>query len=116
MNIEVSSKIQGLKRQRKNVVKQIRCLQEKDSVLVTRKPLNSTKPPLAPFAKDLFRKGTMKQNASNLSVEDTLDELLLVLFDALLLSQAEEWTKRDVANLTADETYERRGLAVEALG
>ena len=35
-----------------------------------------------------------------------LDNLLLVLSDALFLAQSEAWTKRKVANLPADETYE----------
>lgn len=41
-----------------------------------------------------------------LSNEGTLDRLLLVLFDALLSTQAEDWTERKVANLPADEKYE----------
>ena len=42
----------------------------------------------------------------SLSKADTLDKMLLMLFDALLLAQAEEWTAREVANCQADETYE----------
>ena len=37
---------------------------------------------------------------------EALDKMLLVLFDALLLTQSEEWTRRHVANCQADETYE----------
>ena len=56
------------------------------------------------------KKGTpsIELIAENLSLSkaETLDKMLLVLFDALLLTQAEEWTAQEVANCQADETYE----------
>ncbi len=52
--------------------------------------------------------GKIRQIAEDLSLSkaETLDRMLLVLFDALLLTQAEEWTARGLGNLPADETYE----------
>ena len=71
----------------------------------------STPPPLDPFGKELFikePKRTLKQLAEDksLSKEKALDNLLLVLFDALLLAQSEDWSRKELGNLTADETYE----------
>ena len=47
-----------------------------------------------------------EQCSPALSKAETLDKMLLVLFDALFLTQSEQWTKKKVANLLADETYE----------
>ena len=67
-------------------------------------------PPLDPFGRELFAKAEVHlrklAEQSGLSKEDALDNLLLVLSDALFLAQADKWTDREVANLPADETYE----------
>jgi hypothetical protein len=55
----------------------------------------------------------------DLSIEQLMDKMLLVLWDACFLAQADEWTRRGQANLHADETLEiarwfLRGKAVGA--
>ena len=41
-----------------------------------------------------------------LAKENLLDKMLLCLYDALFLKQAEEWSNRGVSNVPADETPE----------
>jgi len=116
VQIEVPSRLKSVPAQRKYVAKRILRLQEGECLHVLMRPVGTDRaPPLDPFGKELFRQDpknksrrTLKQLAQSesLSKEKALDKLLLVLFDALLLSQAEDWTSRGVANLTADETYE----------
>ena len=48
----------------------------------------------------------MLAEKESLSKEKLLDKMLLVLHDALLLQLAEEWTRKKVANVPADEAYE----------
>ena len=98
---------------RKVVVARIRSLREGDKLHVFQRPLQTVRqPPLDDFAKELFGcKGSgthiskVAQKCS-LSKEKLLDSMLLVLHDALFLELAEEWTRKRVANVPADETYE----------
>ena len=78
---------------------------------VLMRPLGTQRePPLDPFGRELFAKEEVHlrklAEQSGLSKEEALDNLLLVLSDALFLAQADKWTDREVANLPADETYE----------
>ena len=54
---------------------------------------------------------TLKEIATNwksgeLCIQGLLDRMLIVLWDALFLTMAEEWSRLGVANLMADETTE----------
>ena len=54
---------------------------------------------------------TLKEIAANwksggLCIQGLLDRMLIALWDALFLTMAEEWSRRGVANLNADETPE----------
>ena len=80
----------------------------------------SRAPPLDPFGRELFTKEpkrTLKQLAEDksFSKEMALDNLLLVLFDALLLTQSENWSRKELGNLTASETYCREREIEETL-
>ena len=46
---------------------------------------------------------------------ETLDKMLLCLFDALFLDQCETWTERGVTNLAADETPELARYFIKGL-
>ena len=81
------------------------------------RPLETGRQPhLDEFGKELFRcRGSSRSTDSpinvlaeklKLSKEMLLDKMLLVIHDALLLDLSEEWTRRKVANVPADETYE----------
>ena len=55
-----------------------------------------------------------------LSIEDTFDRMMVVLWDALFLAQSQDWSERGLANTNADETLEfarwfLRGQKVGAL-
>eukprot|EP00973_Karenia_brevis_P072544 10076827-Karenia_brevis.AAC.1 len=43
---------------------------------------------------------------STLSIEETLDRMLLVLWDSLFMAQSQAWTDSEVPNLPSDETLE----------
>ena len=61
------------------------------------------------FSRSLFAdEKSLEQLAQEqgLSIEETLDRLLLSLWDALFLTQCEGWTADNVANLSSDEALE----------
>ena len=74
------------------------------------RPFKSKRAPLL----DAFGKAMAadEQNAKQLarawglSIEELMDQMLLVLWDACFLAQADEWTRRGQANVHADETLE----------
>ena len=70
-------------------VRQIRCLKENVRLRVTRRPLSIANHTVHPIARGLFNYGTIRQVASSLDVEKALGEPHRVLFDAFLLSRAE---------------------------
>ena len=86
------------------------------------RPYGTNRAPLVDaFCERVVGDRTAKEIAeeAKLSKEKLLDNLLLCLFDALFLKQAEEWSNRGVANIPADETPElakwfMRGQAVGA--
>ena len=102
---------------RKKVAAHLRSLGEGEDLQVLLRPLETARqPPLDDFGKELFRcRGAFRSTDSpinvlaeklKLSKEMLLDKMLLVIHDALLLDLSEEWTRRKVANVPADETYE----------
>ena len=74
------------------------------------RPFGTKRAPLVDaFCKNLFVSDkTAEQRARELllSAPEFLDRMLLCLFDALWLKQAEEWSNRGVANMPSDEPYE----------
>ena len=91
-------------RLRERIVASVRSLKDNDSIRVKLRPLKTCRaPPLDDFGQRMFGADIRKLAESK---EEALDKMLLVLYDALLLGQSEEWTDRGVANLPADECYE----------
>ena len=73
------------------------------------RPFGTKRAPLVDaFCKHLVGDSTAEELARDmgLTAEKILDSMLLCLFDALFLKQSEEWSKRHVANMPADETPE----------
>lgn len=86
--------------------------QNGDSLCVLMRPLRTERaPPVDDMGKAMDSNKTMRRIAKDwpgaaLSIEATLDRMLLVLWDGLFLAQAEAWTNGGVANLSSDETLE----------
>ena len=80
-----------------------------EKVAVLMRPRHSKKRPalLDAFGKALFEKdvATLAREQS-LSIEDIADNMLLCLYDALLLELADSWTRQGVANLPSADTHE----------
>jgi hypothetical protein len=82
------------------------------SVTVHTRPAGTIRePPLCDFGRKLARKPEehpLRRLAElgGHTKEELLDRMLLVLWDALFLTQCEGWTARGVANLTVDEVPE----------
>ena len=94
---------------RAHVAKLIRSMQEGHAVRVKMRPLKTCRaPPLDPSARDIMRQpyATVREMAMESSVEDVRDRLLLALWDALFLSQAQRWTEDEVANTSAAQALE----------
>ena len=78
-------------------------------------------PPMDDFAMALLRNPkdlTLQKAAAEEGLKtkaETLDKMLLCLFDALFLDQFETWTERGVTNLAADETPELARYFIEGL-
>ena len=101
-----------LRSRRATVVASIREVEE-GSLCVLMRPLWTERaPPMDDMAKAMDSDKTMRRIAKDwpagaaLSIEETLDRMLLVLWDGLFLAQAEAWTSSGVANLSSDETLE----------
>ena len=68
--------------------------------------------PRQPFVSDLFEDLRDAESMEELATEkewakeELVDNLLLILFDALWLAQSESWTSRGVANTPQDEAFE----------
>ena len=89
-----------------------------DMVRVLTKPAGSAlAAPLSNFAKLMFKHDDIHALAAaasegpcdkheKLNQAQILDQMLLVLWDALFLQKAEQWTTNSVANLPAEETYD----------
>ena len=80
-----------------------------DYVRTLMRPFGTQRAPLVDgFCKQLVGDRTAEELARDmgLTAEKILDNMLLCLFDALFLKQSEEWSKRRVANVPADETPE----------
>ena len=58
------------------------------------------------FCKGLFVDRAAREIAGEMAAPEFLDRMLLCLFDALWLKQSEDWSKRGVSNMPADEPYE----------
>ena len=78
-------------------------------------------PPMDDFAMALLRNPkdlTLQKAAAEEGLKtkaDTLDRMLLCLFDALFLDQCETWSERGVSNLPADETPELARYFIKGL-
>ena len=97
IQLKVPSRHKGVTAQRKYLAKYIERLQEGSCLHVFMLPLRTSRaPPLDPFGKELFTKEpkrTLKQLAESKPFykERAFDNLLLLLLDALLLTQSEDW-------------------------
>ena len=80
----------------------------RETVHVYTKPLWTERAPLLDKFGEAMAKNTIKVVARewDLSVEDTFDHMMIVLWDALFLAQSEDWSRRGLANTPADETLE----------
>ena len=100
-----------LRERRAAVVAAIRDDRE-GGLCVLMRPLRTERaPPVDDMGKAMDSNETMWRIAKDwpgmaLSIEDTLERMLLVLWDGLFLTQAEAWTNGGVANLPSDETLE----------
>eukprot|EP00973_Karenia_brevis_P096384 12431531-Karenia_brevis.AAC.1 len=68
-------------------------------------------PPMDDMCKAMSSTTSMKDIAKHwpkgeLTIGETLDRMLLVLWDGLFMKQAQTWTDNSVANLKCDETFE----------
>ena len=71
------------------------------------RPFGTKRAPLTDsFCKGLFGNKTAQEIAGGMPSPAFLDRMLLCLFDALWLKQAEDWSNRGVANMPSDEPYE----------
>ncbi len=94
---------------RRRVASKVRALKENDALVVLLRPIGTKRqPPLDPFCRELFSKKSIRTIASesSLSIESTLDRMLLSLWDALFLAQCDGWSNDGVANMEAYETFE----------
>jgi len=98
-----------LMKSRAKVAEIIRSLEVGQSLKVKLRPLGTCRqPPLETFARDLMKVPykTVREFTQERSIEELRDKLLLVLWDALFLSQCESWTKDDVSNISARDALE----------
>ena len=78
-----------------------------DTVRYQLRPLGTAREaPLSKSARTLIESGSSLRELADRSPEEWLDELLLVLWDALFLAQCTDWSDRGVANLPAWEALE----------
>ena len=96
---------------RKTLVAEIRNLSEGDSVIVKTRPMDSSRAPLLDhFSERMMRATTLEdirsESSTPIDAEEMRNYLLLSLWDALFLAQAEWWTANDVANTTAANAWE----------
>jgi hypothetical protein len=80
-----------------------------DWIQILKYPMETPREPfVSDFYKEMSQAGSAEGLAASLqlSKEELLDRMLLVLFDSLWLAQSETWTNRGVANIPQDEAFE----------
>ena len=98
-----------LVKSRTKVADIIRSLEVGQSLKVKLRPIGTCRqPPLETFARNLMKVPykTVREFIQECSIEELRDKLLLVLWDALFLSQCESWTNDNVSNISARDALE----------